>query len=404
MGRRSCLRTFASFALVTALVSGAACTPSTDDAPEDKPAALILEPTTVGALAGWSADAVSAAVPALLRSCDRFAKQPDDRAVGPDGVAGQVADWRAPCAAARRVPAGDDAAAREFFTTWFTPFAAADNDRTDGLFTGYYEPELHGARQPDARYRVPLFRRPPELVMVDLGQFRDDLKGRRIAGQVIDGRLKPYADRAAIDSGALAGRDLELLWVDDPTDAFFLQIQGSGRVVLENGEVVRVGYAGVNGHPYVAVGRVLIRRGAMTKETVSMQAIRAWLADNPDEAADLMAENPSFVFFQEIDGDGPLGAQGVALTPERSLAVDRTFMPLGAPVWLDIADPLDSTRPLRRLVVAQDTGGAIRGPVRGDLFWGFGDAAAERAGVMKSTGRYYLFLPKSVAERRATAS
>jgi len=213
---------------------------------------------------------------------------------------------------------------------------------------------------------------------------------------VVSGNLKPYEDRKAIVEGALDPRNLEIVWVDDPVDAFFLQIQGSGRVTLEDGRVMRLGYAGQNGHPYVAIGRELIARGALTRETVSMQSIRAWLAANPAEAAALMNANPSYVFFRELPGDGPVGAQGAALTPLRSLAVDRRFVPLGTPVWLDAEHPDPGTARLRRLVVAQDVGGAIRGPVRGDLFWGHGDAAADLAGRMKSPGRYYLLLPKGL--------
>jgi membrane-bound lytic murein transglycosylase A len=243
---------------------------------------------------------------------------------------------------------------------------------------------------------VPLYRKPDDLVMVDLGEFRENLKGERIAGRVIDGRLRPYEDRTRIEGGALKGRDLEMVWVDDPVDAFFLHIQGSGRITLEDGSVMRVGYAGQNGHPYIAVGRELIARGVLTKENVSMQSIREWLHANPGEASGLMNKNPSFVFFRPLDGEGPLGAQGVALTPGRSLAVDRSFVPYGLPVWLDAQDPLDGAARVRRLMVAQDTGGAIRGPVRGDVFWGHGADAELRAGRMKSPGRYYLLIPRTV--------
>jgi membrane-bound lytic murein transglycosylase A len=208
--------------------------------------------------------------------------------------------------------------------------------------------------------------------------------------------LRPYENRAAIESGALRGRGLEMLWVDDPVDAFFLQIQGSGRVMLEDGTSLRIGYAGQNGHPYVAIGRELIARGALTREAVSMPAIRDWLRANPQEADAVMNRNPSFVFFRELDGDGPVGAQGVALTPGRSLAVDRSFVPYGVPVWLDAEDPVDGEVRVQRLLVAQDTGGAIRGPVRGDVFWGHGPEAEHRAGLMKSRGRYFLLLPKTV--------
>jgi membrane-bound lytic murein transglycosylase A len=384
--------------LAVALLAGlAACSPHAPSPPPAPPEAsrLLLEPAGFAELPGWALDDHAAALGALDRSCRRLATLPPGRALG---VAGTVADWQAPCAALAGVPRGDGAAARAYFETWFRPWAATDGEgKADGLFTGYYEPELRGALAPDARYRVPLYRRPADLVMVDLGEFRDTMKGERIAGRVVEGRLKPFEDRARIEAGALAGKGLELAWVDDPVDAFFLHIQGSGRVVLEDGRALRVGYDGQNGHPYTAIGRELVARGALRLEDVTMQSIRAWLADNPAEAAAVMNRNPSFVFFRALDGEGPLGAQGVALTPGRSIAVDPGFVPYGVPVWLDVEDPVAPGGRLRRLAVAQDTGGAIRGPVRGDLFWGHGDDAEHRAGVMKSRGSWHLLLPRTVA-------
>jgi membrane-bound lytic murein transglycosylase A len=363
-----------------------ACTPD-DEPPAPAAPSLTLTPVSFAALPGWRADDHGAALGALARSCERLMRLPDERAMG---VAGTVGDWRAMCAALDAGP-GD---ARGFFETWFRPYAAADGDRREGLFTGYYEASLQGSLNQSERYATPLHRRPDELVMVDLGEFREHLAGERIAGQVINGRLKPYADRSEIANGALAARDLEIVWVDNPVDAFFLHIQGSGRVELDDGRSLRVGYAAQNGHPYTAVGRVLIARGEVTREAMSMQAIRAWLDANPGEAQALMNENASYVFFHVLEGEGPLGAQGVALTPGRSLAVDRRFVALSTPVWLDSTTP-DGV-PLRRLLIAQDTGGAIRGPVRGDVYWGHGDAAADIAGRMKSAGNAYLLLPRGL--------
>jgi len=380
----------------TALAAGliaflSACAP--EPPKEPVPPKLTIKPVRFEDLEGWPTDTQAETLDAFAKSCGKLVVQPKDRAVG---IAGTIADWIAPCAALPQVPRGDDVAARMFFETWFLPYLAADNDKPEGLFTGYYEAELRGSSRPGGRYAVPLYRKPDDLVMVDLGEFRVALKGERIAGRVIDGRLRPYEDRAKIEAGALKGRDLEMVWVDDAVDAFFLHIQGSGRIVMDDGSVMRVGYAGQNGHAYVAVGRELIARGALTKENVSMQSIREWLHANPGEAAGLMNKNPSFVFFHPLDGKGPLGAQGVALTPGRSLAVDRSFVPYGLPVWLDAQDPLDGAARLRRLMVAQDTGGAIRGPVRGDVFWGHGTDAELRAGKMKSPGRYYLLMPRTV--------
>jgi membrane-bound lytic murein transglycosylase A len=416
------------------------------EAPEEPPR-LDLAAATFADLPGWTDDHQAAAVAAFRRSCAAWARRPADRPLATEhsaaAFAGTVADWRGVCAAAADVPRGDDRAARTFFETRFAPLAASDRDDRDGFFTGYFEPTLDGSRRRTARYRVPLYRRPPELVSVDLGQFRDDLAGRRIAGRVRGDRLEPYPARGAIDAGALSGRGLELVWVDDPVDAFFLHVQGSGVVRLAGGGEMRVGYAAQNGHPYRSIGRELVDRGELALEDVSLQSIRHWLLTHPDEAADLMAANPSFVFFRQLDGEGPVGSQGVVLTAGRSLAVDPAFHALGVPLWIDgwrpsaqalaateeaearspapgptpgasaappepDAIPADEDAPfvpaatdvrLRRLLVAQDTGGAIRGPLRGDVFWGPGDDAEMIAGSMRHPGRLWLLLPRRLADR-----
>ena len=362
------------------LLSLFACTPR-----PPPPDHLTLAPARFAELAGWQADAQAMALAAFARSCATLAKTPPATALG---VAGSIADWQPACAAVPAAP--DDATARRFFETWFQPWRAGNNGAAEGLFTGYYEPELAGARRPGGGYATPLLKRPPDLVMVELGLFRPTWRGERIAGRVVDGRLKPYESRADIEGGALDRYHLAFLWVDDPVAAFFLQIQGSGRVHLPDGSLVRVGYDGQNGWPYVAIGKLLVERGALAREDVSMQAIRAWIKAHPAEGKALMAENPSYVFFRELTGDGPIGSEGVVLTPGRSLAVDRSFVPLGVPVFLDAGDGL------RRLMVAQDTGGAIRGPVRGDVFWGAGADAETRAGALQARGIYYLLLPKTV--------
>ncbi|MGB8275554.1 MAG: murein transglycosylase A [Alphaproteobacteria bacterium] len=368
------------------------------------PERLTLHRAGFAELEGWTNDRQGEALAAFLRSCAAREKAPDKalgRAEAPDGGPsmgfGTAADWQAACAAAKAVPAGDDAAARGFFESAFTPYLAGSNGESEGLFTGYYEPELHGSRKPGARYHVPLYRVPDDLVTADLGLFREQLKGIRITGRVKNGALRPYDTRADIDGGSLSGKGLEIVYVDDPVDAFFLHIQGSGRVTLDDGEVLRVGYAGANGRSYVAIGGELAARGAIAKEDVTMQSIRAWLAAHPGEAEKVMQANPSYVFFRVLDGDGPIGAEGTVLSAGRSLAVDPKFIAYGTPLWLQARDPLDERVPLDRLLVAQDTGGAIKGPVRGDVFWGFGRDAAERAGKMKVTGRYYLLLPKPAA-------
>lgn len=364
---------------------------------------LNLTPVNFSALAGWGEDSPKDAIAAFLRSCARLAPTNPGRRVGPKDIGARAADWKAPCAAAETLDGKDGRVAREFFEAHFVPFEAADGADTEGLFTGYYEAELRGSKTASARYSIPIYGRPDDLVTVDLGEFRSDLRGRRVAGRIVSGRLRPFPDRARIEGSTRSVKARPIVWVDSAIDAFFLHIQGSGRVILADGSIIRVGYAAQNGHPYSSIGALLIRSGDATREEMSMQWLRAWLRDNPRKARRLMAKNRSYVFFRVLKGPGPIGAEGVALTPGRSLAVDRKFLPFGIPVWLDIAElPRGSGRPptrLRRLMVAQDTGGAIKGPVRGDVFWGFGAKAADRAGAMRAQGRYFLLLPRATAKR-----
>jgi membrane-bound lytic murein transglycosylase A len=278
----------------------------------------------------------------------------------------------------------------------------SDRDVETGLFTGYFEPLLAGSRTYGEPYVVPLYRVPDDLLLIDLGRFAPDLAGRQLTGRVEGDQVVPYFSRPEIDAGALEGRELEILWVDDPVDKFFLQIQGSGRIQMDDGSMMRVGYAGQNGHAYRAIGRDLIAWGEVAPEDMSMQAIRRWLDQHPGDAPDLMARNRSYVFFDErpqlAPDDGPIGALGVPLTDGRSLAIDRRFLPLGAPVWLDTTVPVGGRDvPFRRLMVAQDAGGAVKGVVRGDVFFGSGPRAAETAGGMKHEGRLVLLLPRTLS-------
>ncbi len=352
-----------------------------------------LEPRAFVDLDGWTGDRHFLALTAFLKSCG-----PRARGEKPALASGE---WRTICAAATLVPGGDDRAARLFFETWFRPFAVTDAGNRSGLFTGYYEPDVSGSRGRKEGFEIPLYRRPDDLITVDLGLFRSDLAGRRIAGRARGGNLLPFESREHIERGSLSGKGLEIAWLADAVDAFFLHIQGSGRIILEGGRVMRVGYAGQNGHPYTAIGRVLVKRGELDLEQVSMQTIRAWLAANPGRAREIMVENASYIFFREVEGDGPIGAFGTVLTPGRSLAVDPRHVPLGAPVWVETEALATGTgaamAPIRRLMMAQDTGGAIKGAVRGDIFFGSGAAAGERAGRMKDRGRYFILLPASSA-------
>ena len=364
--------------MAAALMVAGACAPQQTTVTVPAEPAIPIPPDYRG-LPGWAADDHRAALGAFRQSCQWFDRQADDWPLTYPIGTGRVADWRAACSAALRLADPGRDTARQFFEHWFTPVAVTDGERELGLFTGYYAPILHGSFTQSDRFHVPLHRDPP----------------RR------SGRLP---SREEIVNGALDGQDLELLWVDDPVDAFFLQIQGSGHVQLDDGRVVGVGYDGQNGHRYFAIGRELIEREVATPETISMQLIRDWLADNPDEADDLMNMNPSYIFFRLRDGGDVQGYLEVPLTPGRSLAIDLDHIAPGIPLWLDIND--DPTVPggeLRRLVMAQDTGGAIRGVIAGDLFWGYGDAAGDAAGEMRARGRYFALIPRNATITVATA-
>ncbi|MGB5879900.1 MAG: MltA domain-containing protein [Thermoanaerobaculia bacterium] len=372
-------------------------------APE--PDRMELEAVELADLPGWEEDLLAAALPALRRSCEVVDSWADTGTADALTTALNPKAWRGICAQLVELGPSDEESLRALIASELRPYAVSNRGDPEGLFTGYYEPTLAGSRQPTEKFRFPLYRRPPELVSVELGDFREDLRGRRLAGRVEAGVLSPYFDRVEIEAGGLSERGLELAWVDDPYDAFFLHIQGSGRVELVDGGFLRLGYAGQNGHPYFAIGRALVARGVLTLEEVSLQSIRAWLETHPEEAPEVLAQNPSFVFFRELEEEGPVGSLGVVLTPERSLAIDSAFVPLGLPLWVDdtapASDPLAPDRTIRRLMVAQDTGGAIRGPVRGDVFWGHGADAAHIAGHMKHQGRLWLLLPRKLDDQQA---
>ncbi len=357
---------------------------------------IILTKVSFSYLPDWGKDDAKGFTVAFLRSCKRILKKPPNQTFGVLKQAGTYGDWQILCSKFTENAPYSPHSLHLFFETYFTPYLVSAGNNSVGLFTGYYEASLNGSRIKKAPYIYPLHKRPDDLIMVQLGDFRKGLKGDRIAGRVVNGRLKPYEERADIISGNwLHSHDKQvLLWVDDAVDAFFVQIQGSGVVQMGDGSIMRIGYAGQNGHPYYAIGRELIKIGALTKENVSMQSIRKWLEDNPARANEIMNSNKSYVFFREIIGEAPLGAEGIALTAERSLAVDRTVLSYGLPLWVDIEKPTSKAKNIRRLMVAQDTGGAIKGAVRGDVFWGYGEKAENMAGEMKSKGRYWVLLPK----------
>jgi membrane-bound lytic murein transglycosylase A len=344
----------------------------------------LFTPVAFDALPGWQQDDLRATWSAFQASCRALATQ---------------AEWKSPCAAAKLVDPSDGAAVRTFFETYFVPNQVRTPDGTDtGLVTGYYEPLLRGARRQSGAYRTPLYKVPDDLITVDLAGVYPNLKGMRLRGRLVGKTVVPYATRADIERAAIPGK--ELLWVDDPVEAFFLEVQGSGRVQLDGGDTVRVAYADQNGHPYKAIGRWLIDQGELPAAQATAQGIKAWIAAHPERRQELLNVNPSYVFFKEerlVDPSvGPKGALGVPLVPARSVAVDRTFIPLGAPLFLATTQP-GSDVPLQRLVMAQDTGGAIKGAVRVDYFFGFGGQAPDNAGRMKQQGRVWVLLPRASA-------
>ena len=342
------------------------------------PSALV--PTTWGEVEGWGEDDPSLALGAFLKSCGPLRLRPQ---------------WQAACAEAETLDPLSEPMVRAFFERRFTPHQLRNSDDGRvGLATGYYVPDLRGSRQPAPNYPFPLYRRPDDLLVIDLREVYPDLGNYRLRGRLDENRVRPYWDRAKIEGEEkpLAGQ--ELFWVDDPVELFFLQIQGSGRILFEDGSRVMVNYAEQNGHPYRSVSKWLLDRGVMPREQMSMQNIKAWARANPALVNELLNTNPSYVFFRELPGDAvsPPGALGVPLTSGRSVAVDPRYTPLGAPVFLATTWP-NSDQPLYRLMMAQDTGGAIKGPVRADFFWGFGDTAGAQAGRMKQPLRMWVMLP-----------
>jgi membrane-bound lytic murein transglycosylase A len=298
---------------------------------------------------------------------------------------------------------GDAPTARAFFEQHFNAYEVRGRDGSaDALITGYYEPLLHGSRERDERYRYPLYAPPDDLLLVDLSTLYPELADKRLRGRVEGRRVVPYWSRADIEAGKATVAGRELVYVDNALDAFFLQVQGSGRVELADGSIVRLGYADQNGWPYHSIGKVLVDRGELKLEQVSLQGIRLWAQAHSEELPALLAENPSYVFFREVPPDpaagidGPIGTLGVPLQAGRAIAVDARLIPLGAPVYVATTGPT-SGQPLERLMLAQDTGGAIRGPMRVDWFWGFGSEAEREAGQMRQAGRMWLLWPKGAA-------
>jgi membrane-bound lytic murein transglycosylase A len=345
-----------------------------------RPSAARYEKTSFADLPGWQLAALNPSLRAFLAGCPR--------------LNASAALARA-CTAAQAVPVDDAAAVRRFFESSFVPYEVIDPDGSRaGLITGYYEPVLQGSRARTDRFRYPVYGVPKDLVDVDLASLYPQLEGLRLRGRLEGRKLVPYFSRAEIDADGSAFPAPVIAWVADPVELFFLQIQGSGQIRFGDDDQIRVGYADQNGHPYRSLGRYLVARGELPLEQASMQGIKAWGQAHPQLLQQALEQNPSYVFFRELPASGgPIGALGVPLSARYSIAVDRRFVPLGAPVYLASTLPL-SDIPLDQLVIAQDTGGAIRGAVRADFFWGSGDDAGEFAGRTRQQGRMWLLWPR----------
>lgn len=394
---------FSALAVLVAVVSGCATRPSPQaatcpppvpcpscpvcpGAAPVTPPAKPLQPARWADLPGWRDDDLVPAFAAFLESCKVLASRPA---------------WSGVCADSRALASPTSDSIRALFEARLSPYRTVNPDGSrEGLITGYYEPLLKGSRTRSAKFPYAVYGVPDDLLVIDLGDLQPDLKALRLRGRLDGRKVIPYYSRSELAQreDQMAGK--ALYWVADPVELFFLQVQGSGRIELEDGSLARVGYADQNGHPYRSIGRWLIDRGELSLEQASLDGIRAWAASHPERLTELLNANPSYVFFRELPkGDaGPLGALGVPLTPERSLAVDPKSIPLGAPVYLGTTDPL-SQRPLNRLMMAQDTGGAIRGVVRADFFWGFGAVAGTRAGRMRQKGQLWVLLPPEAAPK-----
>ena len=360
-----------------------------------KPDYALLKPAQWSDIDGFSTDDLSVAWPAWLQSCAGLKNK----------LQNSQPLWQTVCTAAQSLneknqnkPSNklSNAEMIDYFTSYFDVYSTNNLDGTSvGLVTGYYEPVLKGSRTKSAKFAYPLYRQPSDLITVDLGELYPELKYKRVRGKLVGNKLVPYATRAQIETTTPPLAGSELVWVDDIVEAFFLQVQGSGIVKFENGEQMHVGYADQNGQAYNSIGRILIERGELTKDQAGMQGIKNWAAKNPAKLKELLNANPSYVFFRELPTglSGPLGALGVPLTAERSVAIDPKFIPLGVPVFLSTTQP-NTQKPLKRLMLAQDTGGAIKGGVRADFFWGAGDEAGKLAGSMKQQGKIWVLLPK----------
>ena len=347
----------------------------------------IGSPVEWSSLQNWASDNQSAAWEGFLMSCQKLNHD----------------QWQTVCHLAKQTGKLSDSEVREFFESNFDVRPIyAEGGVTEGLITGYYEPLLEGSWERSEEFRYPLYGVPQDLLIVDLGSIYPELKNMRLRGKLDGNKVVPYYDRAQLDDDQNLLQGTEILWVNSLVDVFFLHIQGSGRVQLTDGSTVAVGYAEQNGYPYRSIGKALTEMGELEKEEVTLFTIKTWLKSNPTRLIEVLSKNPSYVFFELRDAraEGPVGSLNVALTPQRSIAVDRKVIPLGAPVWLQTTLPNEEQSPFNKLMLAQDTGGAITGDVRADVFWGRGAEAERMAGLMKQKGKLFVLLPKGYSIKK----
>jgi len=390
--------------LIAASAAADTCPPPEDaEPPPPKHDQLKLTKAKFSDLPGWAADKHAEVIGSFLRSCVKIGELEDREPVGHDGHGGTAKQWRKACAAALKLKAGDDAAAKAMFESEFVPWVAAGKAGAEGKLTGYFVQEIRASRKQKGKYKYPIYDRPKDLVMVDLSKHIPDAAGRRIWGR-LDGKgnVIPFPTRKEIRTGALAGQNLEIMYADDPVDVLFAQIEGSAKAKMDDGTTVWLEFAGKNGRAYRGVGGVLKSMGQLTAPgSGTMQGIRKWFADNPAKFDEVADQSHSFVFFHESQTTGAVGSQMVVLTAERSMAIDRAFIAHGTPIWVQTRAPRvgkTGSEPWTKLLVAQDTGGGILGAVRGDIYWGDDTAAAEKGGRMGGPGKYWLLLPKGVAK------
>ncbi len=360
---------------------------------------FFLLQTSYGKLPGWKQDNQKEALYAFKQSCAAIMLLDPKKPFSAFPSSGKVRDWQTICQASNNLVKEDNDAARQFFEYWFQPYRVENNFNPNGLFTGYYVPLIHASLKKDARFSTPIYALPNDLIKIQLNCFYPDLAGKTVTGKLENNQLMPYPDRTAINAGAIENKARVLAWSDNPVDVFFAQIQGSALVQLPNQQKFLIGYAGDNGRFYTSIGKALVAKHAIAKQAISMQAIRNWLNQHPENVNDTLNQNASYVFFQILKQDKPIGTQHVPLTPQRSLAVDTHFIPLGAPIWLNTTFPQTALKnhvSFQKLLIAQDTGGAIKGIVRGDVFWGQGEEAAFSAGYMQNRGQYWVLLPRYI--------